>query len=88
MTRIAHMREADARVAGGSLDHGAAGLEDPAPLGVQHDPLGGAILHRAAGIHEFRFAENFAAGLFAHAAQPNQGSIADNIRKSVTDTHQ
>ncbi len=52
--RIANVREADPRVAGGALHHGAAGFQNSAPLGVQHDPLCRAILDRTAGVHEFR----------------------------------
>ena len=41
--RIAYMRQADARVAGSALDHGAPRLQESAPFGVQDDPFGRAI---------------------------------------------
>src|SRR6185437_8187408 len=84
---VANMREANPRVAGGALDHGSAGLERAAAFGVQYDPLGRPIFDRTAGIHEFRLAEDFAAGLIAEPAQANQGSGADRAGKPVTDPH-
>ena len=38
------------------------GLQSPAALGVVDDGARGAILDRAAGIHELGLAENLAAG--------------------------
>jgi hypothetical protein len=86
--RIAHMREPDAGVAGRALDHGAAGLQPSATLGVQNYPLGRAILDGTTRIHEFSLAEDFAARLFAQAAQTNQRGVADRARKPVTYAHQ
>jgi hypothetical protein len=54
------VREADAGVARRALDHRAAGLQQPALLGVANDEERGAILHRAAGVEQLRLAENLA----------------------------
>ena len=45
--------------------------------GVLDDEQGGAVLDRLAGIEEFRLAENFAAGLFGGALEPDQRRVAD-----------
>lgn len=50
------MGEADAGVAGGAFDYGAAGLEQAFLLGVFDDVEGGAVLDGAAGVLEFGFA--------------------------------
>ena len=85
---IAHVREPDPGVAGGALDHRTAALQQPALLGIQNDPLCGAVLHGAAGIHEFRLSQDLAAGFFAQSAQANQRGVADRVRKSITHVHQ
>ena len=60
--RIGDDGEPDAGIAGGRLDHEPAGLEFAALLGLENHPLAGAVLHRLAGIHEFGFAQDGAAG--------------------------
>ena len=64
--RVADVGEPDAGVAGRPLHHRASRLEHAASLGIEHDPLGCAVLDRAAGIHEFGLAENLATRLLAH----------------------
>ena len=44
--RIGDQRDADAGIARRALDHGAAGLQFAARLGIAHDPQRGAVLHR------------------------------------------
>ncbi len=66
-----------ARVAGGALNDRIAGAQPPAGLGVGDDPQRRAVLDRAARIHEFGLAEDFATGQFAEAPKPNQGRAAD-----------
>src|SRR5262249_13343874 len=85
--RIADVREADAGVARSALDHGAAGFQCAALLGVADDPERGAILHRAAGIQELRLAEDLAAGLAAHALEADERRIADGVGEILTDVH-
>ena len=46
-------------------------------LGIEDDAKCGAVLHRASGIHEFGFAENFAAGQFGKAPQSDKRGLAD-----------
>ena len=75
--------EADAGVAGGALDNGVAGLEHTPVFGVGDDAERGAILYRAARIHEFSLAQNFAAGQFGEAAQPDQWRVSDVALDSV-----
>ena len=77
------MREPDAGIAGRAFDDRAARLEAAAALGVVDDGTRRAILHRAAGIHEFGLAENLAAGLVAETIQADQRRIADRIREAA-----
>ena len=79
--RVADQREADAGVAGGALDDGAAGLQHAALLGVGDDVEAGAILHRAARVHELGLAQDVAAGGLRGAAQPDQRRLADRRRQ-------
>ena len=59
-----HDGEANAGVAGGSFDNGAAGFQLSLGDGIADDEQGGAILHRLAGVHEFGLAQNRAAREF------------------------
>ena len=85
--RVADVRQADTRVAGGALDDCAAGLQHSAPFGIQDDPLCRAIFHRTAGIHEFALSEDFTARLFADPPQAKQRGISDRVRKAVANAH-
>src|SRR6185437_11146915 len=75
--RVADQSEADAGVAGGALDHHAAGLEHAARLGVLDDAKPRAVLHRAPGVHELGLAEDGAAGCLRGAAEFYQWRVAD-----------
>ena len=77
--RAANQRQADARVARRALDDGAAGLQITAGFGGPDHAERGAVLDRAARIHEFGFAEYFAAGLIRQAIQPDQRRVADAV---------
>jgi len=81
--RIAHQGQPDAGVAGGALDDGAAGLENAAPLGVGDDGEAGAVLHRAARVHELGLGENGAAGCRRGAAQMDQRGVADGAEQAI-----
>ena len=63
----ADVREADACVAGGAFDDGAARGEEGALFGVLDDVEGGAVFDAAAGVLEFGFAED-GAGCFGGEA--------------------
>jgi hypothetical protein len=76
-SRVAHVGEADAGVAGRAFDDGAAGLELAPFLGRLDDAARGPILHRAAGVHELSLAKNLAPGCLAQRAQPDERRIAD-----------
>src|SRR5258708_24045061 len=80
---IADVREANAGVAGGALDDSAARLQRAAALGIQYDPFRRTILHRAAGIHALRFAQDFAASLVPRWPQSHQPRIANRIVTTV-----
>ncbi len=73
----ADVGEADACVAGRAFDDGAAGLEEAALFGVFDDVEGCAVLDGAAGVHEFGFAEDFAAGLGGEVVEADEGRVAD-----------
>src|SRR6185312_686486 len=75
--RVADVGEAYPGVARRTLDDDAAGDELAAVLRAEHDRARRTILDGSAGVHELRFAEYFAAGLFAHPPQPDQRRIAD-----------
>ena len=79
--------QTNSSVAGGAFDDGAAGFQPTICLGVGDDAECGAVFHRTTGIHEFRFAKNFAAGEFAQPAQTNQRRVADVIINSVILAH-
>ena len=82
------MGEADTRVAGCALHHRATGLEQALLLRLQQDSQGGAVLHRAAGIHEFRLAQNFATGELAEGVEADEGGVADGTYETLRDaTH-
>ena len=69
------------------LDHQAAGLEFAALLGSQDHLAAGAVLHRAARIHELGLAENGAAGGLRGSLQFDQRRMADGVNDAVADLH-
>ena len=85
--RVGDERQADAGVARGALDHEAAGLELAALLGLQDHLAAGAVLHRAAGIHELGLAENGAAGRGRRPFELDQRRVADGFDDAVADLH-
>ncbi len=62
-------------------------LDRAAPLRVAHDVERGAILYRSAGIEKFRLAEDFAAGLAAHAVETDERRVADGVGEVLADVH-
>jgi len=80
--RVADVREPDAGVASGALDDDSARTQFPTPLGILDDGKRGAVLHRAARIHELGLAEDLAAGLLAQAPEPDERCPANRSCKS------
>ncbi len=83
----ANVREADARVAGGALDDGAAGLDQPLLLGVLHDEESGAVLDAAAGLHELGLAEDLAASLLRELVEPDERRVAHGADEAGDGLH-
>ena len=71
------MCESDTSVAGGTFDYCSAWLEEAAALGVLDYVEGGAVFDGAAGVHEFGFAEDFAAGLIGDFVETDEGGVAN-----------
>src|SRR5690606_26579922 len=80
--------KADAGIAGGALDHEAAGFQLAALFRFEDHLAAGAILHRLAGIHELGLAEDGAASDLGRAAQPDQRRVADSVDDVVTNMHE
>ena len=74
-----HSGQADAGVAGGSLDDQSPRTQPPRSLGAANDLQGRAVLHRAARIHELRLRPDLAAGPLTRALQPDQGGAAYGV---------
>ena len=85
--RVGDERQPNAGVAGGALDHEAAGLELAALLGLQDHLAAGAVLHRAAGVHELGLAEDGAAGRGRRPFELDQRRVADGLDDTVADLH-
>ena len=85
--RIGDERQADAGVAGGRLDDQAAGAQFAALFRLQDHLPAGAILHRAAGVHEFGLAEDRASGRLGGALQLDERRMADGFDDAVADLH-
>ena len=66
---IGHQGEADAGIARGAFDDHAAGLQFSRLLRRPDDAQGGAVLDRAAGVHELGFSVYVAAGQLRGLAQ-------------------
>jgi hypothetical protein len=81
------VREADPGVARGALDDHAAGPQLAAFLGVLDHEERGAVLDRAAGVHELGLAEDRAAGRRGGALQLDQRRVADRGAEIVAGRH-
>ena len=82
------MRQADAGVAGGALDDGAAGPQRARSCSASRDDVQrGAVLDRLAGIHELGLAQDVAAGQLGGASQPDQRRVADGVEDVLLDLH-
>ena len=85
--RVGDQREPDAGIAGGRLHHQAAGLELAALFRLQDHLTAGAVLHRAARIHELGLAQNGTAGRRRGSFQLDQGGVADGFNNAVANLH-
>src|SRR5262249_54208088 len=84
---VADVREPDAGVARRAFHHHAAGGELAALLGAVHDGARGAVLDRAAGVHELGLAEDLAAGVLAHTPQAQERRVADRADEAGDAAH-
>ena len=85
--RIGHERKADAGIAGGCLDDQAAGAQLAALFRLKDHLPAGAVLHRAARVHELGFAEDRAARRLRCALQLDERRVADCFNNAVADLH-
>ena len=85
--RIGDERKADAGIAGGCLDDQAAGAQLAALFRLQDHLPAGAVLHRAARVHELGLAEDGAAGRLRGALQLDERRMADGFDNAVADLH-
>src|SRR6185437_9195968 len=86
-TRIGDQRQSDAGIAGGRLHHQAAGSQFAAIFSFQDHLPAGAILDRAARIHELGLAEDGTAGRLGSAPKLDQWRMADGVNDAVADLH-
>src|SRR5262249_5748524 len=63
------------------------GGELAALLGALHDGARGAVLDRAAGVHELGLAEDLAAGVLAHTPQAQERRVADRADEARDAAH-
>ena len=81
--------ETDPGVTGCSLHDRCAWLKPTRFLPVSNDSVSGAIFHRAAGIHEFRFSQNLTTRQFRQPPQSNQRRVSNvSINSGVFRSHQ
>jgi len=71
------MRKPNARVAGCSLDHGAARLQEPSLFGIADHVEGCAVLDAAARVLELGFAKDGALGFGGEFVQFYEGGVSD-----------
>ena len=86
--RIGDQRQPDPGIARRPFDNRAAGFQ-----GTRHDCIGNdrqtrPVLHRSAGIHELRLAQNRAAGLLGRALQPYERRISDGFDDIGGNSHE
>jgi len=85
--RGTHQRQPDPGVAGGAFDDGAAGFQKPLFHRILDDVERGAVLDRLAGVHEFRLAQDGAAGFLGRLAQLDEGRVPDGVGKVLANGH-
>ena len=85
--RIGDQRDANTRIACCAFHNraGLAGRERAARFGIGNNAKPSAVLHRTAGVHEFRLAQNVAAGHFTGALQAYQRCISDGTGQTIHD---
>ena len=79
--------DADAGVAGRAFDDDPSGLQHPARHRVAHDREGGAVLDRAAGVHELGLAEDRAARRRRRGPQLDERRISDGFDDGRAERH-
>src|SRR5665213_1185453 len=79
--------EANPGIARGRFDDEAAGLQFAARFGFEDHLAPGAVLHRAAGVHEFGLAQNGTAGHRRGALELDERRMADGLDDAVADLH-
>ena len=79
--RIADHRQPDSRIAGRAFDDHAARAKRAAFFRFLDDGKGGAVLHRPARVHEFRFAIDLATGCLGHRAKADERGVANGIQQ-------
>ena len=85
--RIGDERKADAGIARGCLDNEAARAQLAALFRLQDHLPAGAVLHRAAGVHELSLAEDRASRRLRCALQLDERRVADCFNNAVADLH-
>ena len=75
--------EADPGVAGGGLDDGAAGLQQPVALGRVDDAGRDAVFRGAARVQVLELDEDRRGDAVGHLVQPDQRGIADQVKDGV-----
>ena len=75
----AHQRQAQAGIAGGGFDNGAAGAQATVAFGGVDHGQADAVLDRAAGVLGFKF-EKQRAGAGIETADPHQRRVADQFK--------
>ncbi|MNF60755.1 hypothetical protein D3C84_423770 [compost metagenome] len=79
-----HQGQAQAGIAGGGLDYGAAGLEPAVALGAVDHGDADAVLDGAAGVLAFEL-EKERAGAGVETGNPHQRGVADQVEYCGTD---
>lgn len=81
----AHVGKANASVAGGALDDGAARLQQALLLGILDDVESGAVLDGTTGILELGLSQNLTSRLLGETLQADERSLADSCGQASAD---
>jgi hypothetical protein len=71
------VRQTDAGVAGCSFDNGAAGSQQAYLFSILDDVEGCAVLDATAGILEFGFSQDIAAGFPGEVVETDEGRVSN-----------
>jgi hypothetical protein len=80
-------RQRDAGIARRRLDQRAARLQLSLALGIVHHRARDPVLHAARGVSPFELAEDLEPALFRQLAQPEQGSVTDEVADATDESH-